>query len=76
MKLILSRALWNPGSDNEGTLCQYLDLDEVENDGHVIDFYVSDVVMATGFVVLVSDLMSQSQLQLQQNLQQTNTGKN
>ena len=47
---------------------RYLDLDEVENDGHVIDFYVSDVAMTTGFVVLMCDLVLESLLQLQQNL--------
>jgi len=35
----------------------YLDLNEVEYDGHVIEFNVGDVAMTTGFVVLVTNLM-------------------
>jgi len=56
----------------------YLDLDEVKHNGHVIDFDVGEVAMTTGFVIFVSDLMSECLLQLQQYLhaQPTNTQKN
>jgi len=52
-------------------LLPYLDLDQVENDGHVIDRHVSDVAMTTGLVVLVTYLVPQSMLQLQQDLPST-----
>ena len=58
---------------NSSLVVHYLDLNEVENDGHVIGFDVGHVAMTTGFVVLVSDLMSQSVLHVQQNLQPTSS---
>jgi len=53
-------------------ICIYLDLDEVKDDGHVVDFNVGNVAIATSFVVFVSDLMPQRLLHLQQNLRTDN----